>query len=177
MPDESSQHRQARVRPPRVMITTDLETNGSKPDDHLPLLVGIIADLSADSAGNLPALGKRQFVEIDRDNINDVMVTAAPTLNYTVPNTLTKSGHLRGELKFEKLSDFEPAAVAAQVPALKHLLDLRKKLDEALAKVTTNEELAKLFQQILADQEKARELAQAMNPPSTPDAPPATGGR
>ena len=83
MADESQQHKLDRVRPPRVQITYDVDENGAKKDKHLPFVVGIMADLSGDNEKNLPALRdpNRKFVNIDRDNIDDVMADAAPGLS------------------------------------------------------------------------------------------------
>jgi type VI secretion system protein ImpB len=169
MADESLQHKISRVRPPRVQITYDVEDNGSKKDKHLPFLVGIMADLSGDGEKNLPPLKDRKFKEIDRDNIDDVMADAAPTLSYTVENTLTGDGNMRVNLNFSKLDDLSPAAVANQVPALKELLEMRRRLDEALAKLSTNTQLEELFQQVLANQEKTQQLAREIGMPASED--------
>jgi type VI secretion system protein ImpB len=164
MASESQQHKLDRVRPPRVQITYDVDENGAVKDKHLPFVVGIMADLSGDNERNLPSLRdpNRKFVNIDRDNIDDVMADAAPALSYTVDNTLTGEGLLRVNLAFSKLDDLSPAAVAAQVPALKELLDMRKKLDEALAKLSTNTQLEDLLNEVLANQEKVHQLAREM---------------
>ena len=122
------------------------------------------SDLSGDNEKNLPALRdpNRKFVGIDRDNLDDVMADAAPNLSYTVDNTLTGEGQLRVNLNFAKMDDLSPAAVAAQVPALKELLDMRRRLDEALAKLSTNTQLEELLQQVLSNQDKVHQLAREM---------------
>lgn len=43
---ESIQHKLNRIRPPRVQITYDVETGGAIEKKELPLVVGILADLS-----------------------------------------------------------------------------------------------------------------------------------
>ena len=70
---ESTQHRLDRVRPPRVHITYDVETGGAIEMKELPFVMGVLSDLSGQPAEPLPRLSNRQFVEIDRDNFNDVM--------------------------------------------------------------------------------------------------------
>lgn len=159
MADESLQHKLDRVRPPRVQITYDVEDNGSPKDKHLPFVVGIMADLSGDGEKSLPPLRDRKFQDIDRDNIDDVMASAAPNLSYAVDNTLTGEGQLRVNLNFNNMGDLSPAAVASQIPALKELLDMRRKLDEALAKLSTNRDLEELLQEVLANQDKVQQLA------------------
>ena len=44
---ESHQHKLDRVRRPRVQITYDVETNGAMVQKELPFVVGVMADLSA----------------------------------------------------------------------------------------------------------------------------------
>src|SRR3954463_12307097 len=127
----SIQHKLDRVRRPRVQITYDVETNGAMVKKELPFVVGVMADLSAQRKAPLPAMRDRKFVEIDRDNINKVMSDAAPELQMRVENKLADDGsQLAVNLKFKKLDDFEPGAVAQQVAPLKELLEMRKRLDE-----------------------------------------------
>lgn len=73
MGSESLQHKLDRVRRPRVQITYDVETNGAMVKTELPFVVGVMADLSGQPAQPLPGMKDRKFVNIDRDNFNDVM--------------------------------------------------------------------------------------------------------
>lgn len=41
----------AKVRPPRVQITYDVEIGGASKEKELPFVVGVIADLSARGGG------------------------------------------------------------------------------------------------------------------------------
>src|SRR3954453_7512019 len=127
MSTESLQHKLDRVRRPRVQITYDVETNGAMQKVELPFVVGVMADLSAQPKEALRPLKERKFVNIDRDNFNDVMERSAPRLAMKVDNRLTGEGDskLAVELNFKHIDDFEPARVAEQVPALKQLLEMR----------------------------------------------------
>lgn len=159
---ESRQHTLDRVRPPRVQITYDVETNGAMVKKELPYVVGVMADLSGHNK-NLPPLAERKFVPIDRDNINDVMKSAAPELNIRVDNTLSgDNSKLPIALKFREMNDFQPAQVAEQVPALKQLLDMRKKLDEVLSKIATNPKLESLLQEVIENSSQVQQLAKEM---------------
>jgi type VI secretion system protein ImpB len=160
---ESQQKKLDRVRPPRVQISYDVETNGAMVKKELPFVVGVMADLSAQRKDPLPPVKDRKFTEIDRDNIDNVMAEAAPALQLSVPNTLADDGsQLRVGLAFKSLDDFEPARVAEQVAPLKELLDMRKRLDEVLAKISTNQQLEGLLQEVLANTEKVKDLAKQM---------------
>ncbi len=83
---DSIQHKLGRVRPPRVNITYDVETGGAIEKKELPLVVGIMADLAGKT--KLPFVKDRKFVEIDRDNYNEVMEKITPTLAFQVDNRL-----------------------------------------------------------------------------------------
>ena len=108
---ESTQHKLDRVRPPRVQITYDVEIGGAIQMKELPFVVGILADLAGQQDA-LPRLKERKFVQIDRDNFNQVLANVAPRLKYKVPNQIKKDGStLSVDLTFRNLDDFHPAAV------------------------------------------------------------------
>jgi type VI secretion system protein ImpB len=70
-----------RNRPPRVQITYDVEIGDAVEKRELPLVVGLLADLSGQPATPLPKLKERRFVEIDRDNFDEIMGKVAPRLD------------------------------------------------------------------------------------------------
>jgi type VI secretion system protein ImpB len=159
----SMQHKLDRVRRPRVQITYDVETNGAMQLVELPFVVGVLADLSAESTVPLKPLKDRSVVEIDRDNFNNVMARAEPRVAMKVNNTLTGGDtKLAVELKFKELDDFEPARVAEQVPALKELLDMRMRLTQLLTKMEGNDKLDQLLADILSNADKAKALAKEL---------------
>ena len=166
----SIQHKLDRVRRPRVQITYDVETNGAMQKVELPFVVGVLADLSAQSNEPLKPLKDRPVVDIDRDNFNNVMDKAAPRVAMKVQNKLTdEDTKLAVELKFKHIDDFEPAAVAEQVPALKELLDMRMRLTQLLSKMEGNDKLDQLLADILSNTDKAKALAKELGIES-PDA-------
>jgi type VI secretion system protein ImpB len=161
----------SRVRKPRVHITYEVETNGAMEIKELPFVVGVMAALSGHRPeGELGPLKDRKFVEIDRDNINKVMEDVAPVLNLSVENKLSDDGSkMRAALKFNSMDDFEPGRVAEQVPALKELLDMRRRLDEVLARISTNTQLEEVLQDVISNTEKVQKLAKEMGiDPNTP---------
>ena len=157
---ESLQHKLDRVRRPRVQITYDVETNGAMQKIELPFVVGVLADLSGQPKESLRPMKERKFVPIDRDNFNEVLKKATPRLAMKVQNRLTNDDtKLAVELNFQHMDDFEPARVAEQVPALKELLDMRRRLTELLSKMEGNDKLEQSFADILSNTEKALALA------------------
>ena len=160
MAKESTQKKLSRVRPPRVQITYDVEVGDAIETKELPFVLGVLADLSGMPKEPLPKLKERKFVQIDRDNFDDVLKGAAPRLALRVDNKLKNDGtQLSVELDFEKLEDFEPTAIVKRVEPLKQLLDMRAKLSDLRNKVMGNEKLEEILDDVLRDTEKLRAIA------------------
>ena len=139
-----------RVRKPRVHITYEVETEGAEVLRELPFVVGVLGDFSGDPSQPLRPLADRKFIQIDRDNFADVMARMTPGLNLKVDNKLADDGtQMSVNLAFDKLEDFEPARVAAQVPALRALLETREKLRDLMSKADRSEQLESLLEQVL----------------------------
>jgi type VI secretion system protein ImpB len=149
-----------RVRKPRVHITYEVETEGAEILRELPFVVGVVGDFSGDPTQPLRSLADRKFIQIDRDNFNDVMARMTPGLNIRVANKLADDGsEMAVQLKFDSIEDFEPARVAEQVPALKALLETRNKLRDLMSKVDRSEELESLLEQILKNENELKSLS------------------
>ena len=149
-----------RVRKPRVHITYDVETEGAQIERELPFVVGVMGDFSGDPTSPLRPMADRKFIQIDRDNFNDVMAGMTPGLKMKVNNTLSEEGgEMAVDLKFNSIEDFEPARVAEQVPALKALLETRNKLRDLLTKVDRSEDLESLLDRVLQNREDLTKLS------------------
>ena len=156
---ESTQHKLDRVRPPRVQITYDVETGGAIQMKELPFIAGILADLSGKPAEALPKMKDRKFVEIDRDNFNDVLASSGPRLAFQVDNKLANDDtKLNVELKFKHLDDFNPVNVLQQVEPLRKLFEARTRLTDLLAKLDGNDALDALLQEVVANTEGLNEI-------------------
>lgn len=157
---ESTQHKLDRVRPPRVQITYDVETGGAIEKKELPFICGILADLSGKPAEALPPLKDRKFVEIDRDNFNDVLGAIGPRLAVRVPNRLEKDSkdQLNVELVFRSMDDFSPVNIVKQVPALKKLYEGRQRLRDLLTKLDGNDNLDALLKDVIQNTESQTAL-------------------
>src|SRR4051794_37094654 len=154
MPKESLQKKIGRVRPPRVQITYDVEIGDAIEKRDLPFVVGVLADLSGMPEKPLPAVAKRKFVSIDRDNVDEVMKKIGPRLAFKVPNRLNEDDtKLNVELRFESMQDFEPARIAQQITPLRKLLELRASLANLRSSLIGNEKLDNLLQQMIQNQE------------------------
>ena len=157
---ESVHEKLKRVRPPRVHITYDVETEGAVVQKELPFVVGVLGDFSGDPTEPLKPMKDRKFVQIDRDNFNEVMTRMTPGLNLKVDNTLKDDGsEMAVQLKFNSLDDFAPANVVKQVEPLRRLLETRDKLRDLLTKVDRSEELEGLIEQVLENTDTLKQLA------------------
>ena len=174
---ESTQHRLDRVRPPRVQITYDVETGGAIERRELPFVIGIMADLSGKPSEPLPPVKDRKFVQIDRDNFNDVMAAIGPRLAIRVPNRLQKDGDpLNVELRFRNIEDFDPVSLIRQVPALRKLYEGRTRLRDLLTKLDGNDELDALLKRVVDSTETQAALRKDLGPESPAAASPAPAG-
>ncbi|MGE4244009.1 type VI secretion system contractile sheath small subunit [Ramlibacter sp.] len=161
-----------RNRPPRVQITYDVEIGDAIEKKELPLVVGLMADLSGAPLKPLAKLKERRFIEIDRDNFNEVMGKIAPRLDMSVPDTLKGEGNLKVELNFREYDHFHPEAIVKQIPRLNRLLEARQQLRDLLGKLDGNDELDNLLENILQNTEELKAIKEAA-PPEAADAAPA----
>ncbi len=160
MPRESVHQKLARVRKPRVHITYDVEVGGAIEQKELPFVVGVLADLSGNPSEPLPRVKERKFVEIDRDNFNQVLAGSKPRLTFKVPNRLTDDGSQIGvELEFKDMDDFGPEAVAKQVEPIRKLVEARQRLNELALKLNSSDKLEELLQSVVRNTDALKELS------------------
>src|ERR1041385_1639801 len=156
---ESTQKKLLRIRPPRVQITYDVETGGAIEKKELPLVVGIMADLAGKQDTPQVPVKSRKFVEIDRDNFNDVMASIAPRLAFQVNNKLKDDdSKLNVELRLRKVDDLRPEAVVQQIEPLRKLFEARQRLNDLLAKLDGNDDLDALLQDVAANTESQQKI-------------------
>jgi len=152
-----------RVRKPRVHISYEVETEGAVVKRELPFVIGVMGDFSGDPTTPLKPLKDRRFVQIDRDNFNQVLASMTPGLRFKVKNTLQDDGsEFEVNLRFQSLEDFEPAAVVAQVEPLRKLLETRNRLRDLSTKADRSEELEAIIERVLTNQADLNELAAAI---------------
>ena len=147
-----------RNRPPRVQITYDVETGGAVEKKELPMVVGLLADLSGQPLNPLQKLKERRFIEVDRDNFTGVMTKIAPRLDLSVPDTYKGEGNIKVELNFTEFAHFHPESIVAQVPRLSKLLEARQQLRDLLGKLDGNDELDSLLENIVQNSEELKAL-------------------
>ncbi|HFO1169904.1 TPA: type VI secretion system contractile sheath small subunit [Pseudomonas aeruginosa] len=159
---ESTQHKLDRVRPPRVQITYDVEIGNAIEKKELPLVVGILADLSGKPDTPPAKLVERRFVDIDRDNFNEILSSISPRATLQVDNTISgDDSKLNVELRFNHIEDFDPVNLVKQVVPLRRLFEARQRLRDLLTKLDGNDDLDQLLQDVVANTEGLHEIKAA----------------
>ncbi len=156
---ESTQHKLDRIRPPRVQITYDVEIGNAIQKKELPFVVGMMSDLSGQPEVALPPIKERKFVEIDRDNFNDVLGSISPRLTLRAQNRLSQdNSKLNVALQFKHMDDFNPVNVLKQVEPLSKLYEARQRLSDLITKLDGNDALDQMLQEIMTDTTKLQDI-------------------
>jgi type VI secretion system protein ImpB len=154
----------SRNRKPRVHITYEDPYDAERLIE-LPFVMGVLADLSGNASQVAkPDMKDRKFLDFDMDNFDQRMAAIEPTVSMKAENKLGEGGDkLSVNLKFKKMDDFSPAAIARQVPATAKLLQAREQLSNLLkymdGKVAAEDTLKKL----LADPELMAAMKTKLN--------------
>jgi len=165
MAGESVQKKLDRVRPPRVQIKYEVETDGAIELKELPFVVGVLGDFSGKPNDPLPPMKDRKFVEIDRDNFHTVLAKTAPRLAFRVDDKISgkPDSKLNVELNFKHLDDFSPENVVKQVEPLRKLVEARQQLEMLKSKMDGNDKLTGLLEQVLDNASLQQQLGKSLN--------------
>lgn len=156
---QSVQKKLQKVRPPRVQLTYDVELGDVIEKKELPFVAGVVGDFTGQTEQPLPKLKDRKFVNIDRDNFDEVLKGMEPRAVFQVKNRLSEEGGKFGiELKFRSMDDFSPEALVQQVDPLRRLLEARTRLADLRNKINGNDKLADLLTEVLSNTEKLQAL-------------------
>ncbi len=142
----------------RVNIVYRPAIGDAKEEVELPLKVLVMGDFTG--ALDRRPIEKREPINIDKDNFEEVLRAQNISLNLTVPNKLT--GRLEEELdvklRIGSLKDFEPEWIANQIPELKRLIELREALKSLGGPLTNMPEFRKKIQELIKDENTRRKL-------------------
>jgi len=135
----------------RVNIVYKPAIGNAKEDVELPLKLLLLGDYTG--RPDPRPLEDRKPVNVDKDNFQKVMAEHKLALNFQVKDKLSdqEDSELNVNLKFRRLSDMEPEAIANQVPQLKKLLDLRAALTALKGPLGNEKAFRGKIQQILGD--------------------------
>lgn len=155
----SSQQKVGRVRPPRVQITYDVEDGDATESRELPMVVGVVSDLSGDADDPLD-YKERKFIEVEQGGVDRLMSRVGPKLEFTVPDKISgvEDQQIGVKLDFDFVDDFSPMGVASKLPQTAKLLEARKQLADLYGKVEANDKLNGILGDVLADADKREQL-------------------
>ncbi len=150
-----------RNRPPRVNISYE-DPYDSEKIVELPFVLGVMSDLSGNASEvEKPDMEERDFVDVTSATLDDYIKSVAPGVSFNVENKLGDGeGRMGVSLKFESLDDFNPAAVARQVPALKKLLEARQHLANLQRYMNSKPKAQDQIRKLLNDPELMAALAE-----------------
>ena len=156
---DSSQSRIGRVRPPRVQITYDVEDGGSTASRELPLVAGVVSDLSGDSVDPVE-YAQRQFVNLDPEGVGALMKRIGPMVEMSVSDKISgeEDKEFKVNLEFESMDDFSPLGVATKVPQTAKLLEIRSRLADLYGKLEANDKLDGILGEVLGNEEMMTQL-------------------
>ncbi|MDW6004924.1 type VI secretion system contractile sheath small subunit [Vibrio mangrovi] len=112
----------------RINIKYVPATGDQQAEIELPLKTLVIGDFKGHTEET--PVEDRQSVSVDKNNFESVMRESNLQISATVKNKLSDDpdAELPVELSFKSLQDFAPDSVAAQVPELNKLIELREAL-------------------------------------------------
>lgn len=151
MATDSGQKFIRRNRAPRVHITYEDPYDAERLVE-LPFVMGVMSDLSGNNPGvEKSKLDDRKFLDFDMDNFDSRMAAIQPGITMRVANKLgdDPDEKMSVNLRFSKMADLSPVAVARMVPATAKLLEAREQLANLLrymdGKVGAEDQLKKLL--------------------------------
>lgn len=142
----------------RVNIVYRPAIGDAKEEVELPLKMLVMGDFTGRTDDR--PLERREPVNIDKDNFNDVLKAQEVRLNLSVPNRLSGNADdaMTLSLKVESMKDFGPEAIVEQVPELKRLLELREALRALKGPLSNVPEFRKKIQELLKDENASAKL-------------------
>ncbi|MFO7875009.1 MAG: type VI secretion system contractile sheath small subunit [Desulfovermiculus sp.] len=146
----------------RVNIVYKPDTGDAKEEVELPLKLMVLGDFTNQQDDRM--LEDRDPVNVDKDNFESVMAGQDLGLTANVKNNLSDDpeAQMAVDLKFKKMSDFEPDAIAAQVPELAELMELRNALKALKGPLANVAEFRKKIQALVKDEDAQQKLLQEL---------------
>ncbi len=142
----------------RVNIVYRPSLGDAKEEVELPLKMLVVGDFTG--APGDRAVEKREPVNIDKDNFNEVLKAQKISLNLSVPNRLAADmeAELNVSLRVESMKDLGPEAIVEQVPEMRRLLELRDALRALKGPLSNVPEFRRKIQELIKDDDARQRL-------------------
>lgn len=149
---ESVQKKLLKVKPPRIQITYDIETNGAMITKELPAIFGIIGDFSGMRDENKPLIDYklRKFINLDGGNFTDVFKSFNPRILLSILDMDGKTTNTF-EYLLDSISDFKPINIIKKIDTLFKLYQQKKKITELRTKYDLNKKSGTVLDNLLSD--------------------------
>ena len=142
----------------RINIVYQPSTNGNE-EVELPFKILAIGDYTGRADDR--CVEDRTPINIDKDNFNEVMASHKLAASFCVENSIHHNGgDLTVDLKFDTLKDFTPEGIAAQVPELRELMELRDALTALKGPLGNMPGFRSQLRDLLADASSRQQLTQ-----------------
>lgn len=141
----------------RINIVYKPATGDAKEEIELPLKLLVMGDFTQRQEDE--TLENRPMIGIDKDNFNDVLKGQNLNLSFNVDNKLAADGgEMPVNLKMQTIRDFEPEAIARQIPEVNKLLELREALTALKGPLGNVPAFRKRIQSIVSDEQTRNKL-------------------
>ena len=146
----------------RINIVYRPATGDVKEDVELPLKMLVMGDFTGKPDDR--ALEKRDPINIDKDNFNEVLKAHGLGFNLTVPHRLSGKQDEETTVKIhvKSIKDFDPESIVNQVPELKRLLELREAMRSLRVPLANVPEFRKKVQELVKDETTRKQLLKEM---------------
>lgn len=146
----------------RINIVYRPATAGRKEQVELPLKVMVLGDFTQKQ--DTRDLEDRDPVDVDESNFDEVLASMDVSTHFSVPDKVSgeEGKSMDVDLRFEKLSDFEPGHVIESVPELRRMLELREALKALKGPLGNVPEMRRKIQEIIQDDRKSAKLMEEL---------------
>lgn len=146
----------------RINISYKSDTGGATESVELPLKLLVLDDFTGKE--NDDVIEDRDPINVNKVNFNDVVKSQNLSMSFSVPNRLDEKSEseINVDLKFNSIKDFDPAAVAEQIPELNSLLELRRALQALRGPLGNVPAFRKTIQAILENEETRKQVMEEL---------------
>lgn len=146
----------------RINIAYKSDSGGATESVELPLKLLVLDDFTGKE--NDDVIEDRDPINVNKENFNDVVKSQNLSMSFSVPNRLDSASDddINVDLKIASIKDFNPAAVAQQIPELNSLLELRRALQALRGPLGNVPAFRKTIQAILENDETRKQVMEEL---------------
>jgi type VI secretion system protein ImpB len=118
--------------------------------EELPFKMVVMGDFT--SAEDDTPIEERKLMRVNQKNLNEIISKMDVKTSFAVSNKLggPEDEQIPVDLKFDNINSFRPEEVAKQVPQIKTLVELRKRLIHLRAQASRDPQMLKELNKVLS---------------------------